>query len=35
VLIQRPIVETELGVRVCRPVEVVDEILPKPRAKQR
>ena len=35
VLIQRPIVETGLGVRLCRPVEVVDEILPKPRAKQR
>ena len=28
ILIQRPIVETELGVRVCRPVESVQEILP-------
>ena len=36
ILIQRPIVETELGVRVCRPVESVQEILPKPKkAKQR
>jgi arsenate reductase len=33
ILIQRPIVETELGVRVCRPVESVLEILPKPKAK--
>jgi arsenate reductase len=33
ILIQRPIVETELGVRVCRPVESVQEILPKAKAK--
>jgi arsenate reductase (glutaredoxin) len=29
ILIQRPIVATPLGVRVCRPVEAVLEILPK------
>lgn len=29
VLIQRPIVKTALGVRLCRPCEVVLEILPK------
>jgi arsenate reductase len=28
ILIQRPIVETALGVRVCRPVESLQEILP-------
>jgi arsenate reductase len=27
ILIQRPIVETKKGVRFCRPVEVVDEII--------
>jgi len=31
VLIQRPIVATPLGVRVCRPAEVVLEILPSSR----
>lgn len=30
VLIQRPIVATPLGVRLCRPSEVVLEILPQP-----
>ena len=35
ILIQRPIVETELGVRVCRPVESVQEILPQAKAKKR
>jgi arsenate reductase len=30
ILIQRPIVSTPLGVRVCRPTETVLEILPKP-----
>src|SRR5437868_3206724 len=34
ILIQRPIVETELGVRMCRPVESVREILPKAKAKR-
>ena len=29
ILIERPIVETELGVRLCRPAETVLEILPK------
>ena len=29
ILIQRPIVATPLGVRVCRPVEAVLDILPK------
>jgi arsenate reductase len=33
ILIQRPIVETELGVRLCRPLESVREILPKPKKK--
>jgi arsenate reductase len=32
ILIQRPIVETGLGVRVCRPVETVQEILPTSKA---
>lgn len=27
ILIERPIVETEKGVRVCRPIETVNEIL--------
>ena len=30
ILIQRPIVKTPLGVRLCRPSEVVLEILPNP-----
>lgn len=30
ILIQRPIVSTPLGVRLCRPTETVLEILPKP-----
>ena len=30
ILINRPLVETSLGVRLCRPSEVVLEILPKP-----
>ena len=30
ILINRPLVETALGVRLCRPSEVVLEILPKP-----
>lgn len=30
ILINRPLVETPLGVRLCRPSEVVLEILPKP-----
>jgi arsenate reductase len=34
ILIQRPIVETELGVRVCRPVESVQEILPRAKKKR-
>ena len=29
ILIQRPIVATPMGVRVCRPAEVVLDILPK------
>jgi arsenate reductase len=29
ILIERPLVETELGVRLCRPQEVVQEILPR------
>jgi arsenate reductase len=28
ILIERPLVETELGVRLCRPQDVVREILP-------
>ena len=32
ILINRPLVETSLGVRLCRPSEVVLEILPKPLA---
>ena len=28
ILLNRPVVSTELGVRVCRPPETVDEILP-------
>ena len=28
ILIERPLVETELGVRLCRPQDVVQEILP-------
>jgi arsenate reductase len=35
ILIQRPIVETELGVRVCRPLETVQDILPKAGRKSR
>ncbi|MCG2840433.1 arsenate reductase (glutaredoxin) [Sandaracinobacter sp. RS1-74] len=31
ILINRPLVETPLGVRLCRPSEVVLEILPAPR----
>lgn len=31
ILIERPIVETERGVRLCRPPELVDEIMPKRR----
>jgi arsenate reductase (glutaredoxin) len=31
ILIERPIVETERGARLCRPPELVDEILPKRR----
>ena len=34
ILIQRPIVETALGVRVCRPVETLQEILPKANKKR-
>ena len=34
ILIERPIVETELGVRVCRPPESVQEILPKARRRK-
>ena len=30
ILIQRPIVKTPLGVRICRPSEVVLDILPQP-----
>ena len=30
ILIQRPIVQTALGVRLCRPSEVVLDILPNP-----
>jgi arsenate reductase len=30
VLVQRPIVVTPLGVRLCRPAETVQEILPAP-----
>ena len=30
ILINRPIVETSLGTRLCRPSEVVLEILPNP-----
>jgi len=30
ILIQRPIVKTPLGVRLCRPSEVVLDILPNP-----
>jgi arsenate reductase (glutaredoxin) len=30
ILINRPLVETSVGVRLCRPSEVVLEILPKP-----
>lgn len=30
ILIERPLVETPLGVRLCRPSEVVLDILPKP-----
>lgn len=33
ILINRPLVETSLGVRLCRPSEVVLEILPQPLAK--
>jgi arsenate reductase len=30
-LVERPIVETPLGVRLCRPAERVDEVLHPPR----
>lgn len=33
ILINRPIVVTDLGVRLCRPSEVVLEILPNPQQK--
>jgi len=33
ILIQRPIVATELGVRLGRPVETIGEVLPKKRKK--
>ena len=33
ILINRPIVVTALGVKLCRPSETVLEILPKPHAR--